>query len=118
MCVCVKILNLLDNRILGKQFHDLKIVSNRLTVQLISSLTRLDLTKKENMLPFECSKTCKAGNQPYSDTSPLGEFSPRQILESRTLPLLRKEKYNCMADLLCKVMFILSYFANVDLTTD
>ena len=31
----------------------------RITVQLVSSLTRLDLTKKENMLGFVCSETAE-----------------------------------------------------------
>ena len=47
--------------------------SGRITVRLDSSLTRLDLTKKENMLSFVRSdwiKTSKTGEQPYSNTSP------------------------------------------------
>ena len=36
------------------------IVGGRITVQLVSSLTRLDLTKEENMLFFVCSETAKS----------------------------------------------------------
>ena len=35
-------------------------VGARITVQLVSSLTRLDLTKEENMLFFVCSETAKS----------------------------------------------------------
>ena len=60
-------------------------VGGRITVQLVSSLTRLDLTKKEIILYFECSETaesklCKTGDQPYSDTSPNSEFSLLQAM--------------------------------------
>ena len=50
----------------------------RITVHMVSSLTRLDLTEKENMYVAKQLKikTCKTGDeQLYSDTSPNGERS-------------------------------------------
>ena len=51
-------------------------VRGTITVQLVSSLTGLDLTKQENMLLLVSAywnqwiQTCKTGEQMYSDTSP------------------------------------------------
>ena len=51
-------------------------VGGRITEWIVSSLTRIELTKKRKydvICMLRCSYTCKPGDQPYSDTSPLLE---------------------------------------------
>ena len=74
---------------------------------LVSCLTRLDLTKEENMLFSECTlwsswiQTCETGDQTYSDTSPGSQCSLiKSKLDPENTHLLRKGKYHCTADLL------------------
>ena len=45
------------------------IIGGRITVRLISSLTRLDLTKKGDMLPLECNSVAGESKLVQFETS-------------------------------------------------